>query len=178
MTKFDRVMNFVLQWEGGYVNDPNDPGGETKFGISKRSHPHLDIKNLTREEALAIYREKYWDRIGGDKLDYPEALALMDFAVHSGVGTALEHWRESEDVWALQQSRREYLSSLKNFNAFGRGWMRRVNALDSELDQAVVPTSVELVQIYLGDRILEFEPLKVSVGRSRSGGRKVMARLH
>jgi len=52
---FDNAVNFVLQWEGGYSNDPEDPGKETNFGISKKSYPGLDIKNLTKEKAREIY---------------------------------------------------------------------------------------------------------------------------
>lgn len=170
-------MQFVFAWEGGYVNDPKDPGGETKYGISKRAHPDVDVRNLTKEQARELYRERYWNEVGAEELTYPEALALMDFAVHSGPPTAKRFWEQSEDVWQLQKYRREYLTSLKDFNIYGRGWMRRVQAIDDILDREVVPTSVELVQVYAGDRIVEFEPLKVSVGRSRSGGRKLMARL-
>ena len=48
---FTRAISFVLKWEGGYVNDPADPGGKTKYGISKRYHPKVDIKALTEKEA-------------------------------------------------------------------------------------------------------------------------------
>lgn len=60
--KFEEAVEFVLAYEGGYVNDPNDPGGETNFGISKRAYPNVDIKNLTREDVIDIYRRDYWDR--------------------------------------------------------------------------------------------------------------------
>ena len=50
-TTFDQVIDRVLAHEGGYVNDPDDPGGETKYGISKKAYPKIDIKNLTKEEA-------------------------------------------------------------------------------------------------------------------------------
>jgi len=170
-------MDFVLSWEGGYVNDPRDPGGETKYGISKRAHPDVDIKNLTIEQAKAIYREEYWNRINGDELTFPEALALMDFAVHSGVPTALSYWRQSEDVWQLQKFRREHLRSLKSFNDYGRGWMRRVDAVDAVLDKEVTPTDFELVQLFVGDQVYTFRPRAVSVGRTNNGRRKLMARL-
>jgi lysozyme family protein len=86
---FDRALGFTLAQEGGYVNNPLDPGGETRFGISKRQFPDLDIKELTREAAAVIYREKYWDAIAGDELPPLTALVLFDFAVHSGVSTAV-----------------------------------------------------------------------------------------
>ena len=57
MKDFDKALKFVLKWEGGYSNDPNDPGGETKYGISKRSYPELDISKLTLEQAKDIFIE-------------------------------------------------------------------------------------------------------------------------
>jgi lysozyme family protein len=52
---FDAAISFVLSHEGGYSFDENDPGGETRWGISKRSHPNEDIKNLTVDRAKEIY---------------------------------------------------------------------------------------------------------------------------
>lgn len=55
-------VELVLAAEGGYVNNPSDPGGETKFGISKRSYPKLDIANLTRDDAIALYFTDFWEK--------------------------------------------------------------------------------------------------------------------
>ena len=60
--KFDIAVQQLLRAEGGYVNDPNDPGKETNFGISKRSYKDLDIKKLTVEDAKAIYKRDWWDK--------------------------------------------------------------------------------------------------------------------
>lgn len=60
MAKFVDAVEVILRHEGGYVNNPSDPGGETNFGISKRSYPKLDIKNLTRERAMEIYLHDFW----------------------------------------------------------------------------------------------------------------------
>lgn len=60
MADFDLAISIVLKNEGGYKDDPSDPGGETKYGISKRSYPQVDIKNLTEEEASAIYLRDFW----------------------------------------------------------------------------------------------------------------------
>lgn len=84
MADFTRAINFVLRHEGGYVNDPNDPGGETNFGISKRAHPEVDIANLTATKAAEIYKRDYWKRVRGDDLPDCTALALLDWTVHSG----------------------------------------------------------------------------------------------
>lgn len=79
------ALAFVLQAEGGYSNDPRDPGGETKFGISKRAFPELDVASLTREQAVAIYRERYWRPLMLDELPGALALAVMDAGVNRGV---------------------------------------------------------------------------------------------
>lgn len=82
MASFDRAIGAVLKHEGGYVNDPADPGGETKFGISKRAYPHLDIKNLTVKQAKAIYKRDYWryDRFRQQRV----AGKVFDMAVNMG----------------------------------------------------------------------------------------------
>lgn len=92
MGDFDRAFNFtVRKWEaggqadGGYVNHPDDPGGETKWGISARAHPGLDIRTLTEGQARSIYRERYWAKVRGDDLPPATALALFDWAVHSNL---------------------------------------------------------------------------------------------
>jgi len=85
---FEDAFRNVIGEEGGYVDHPSDPGGETKYGISKRSYPNVDIANLTLEQARAIYKRDYWDRLRGDELPYPLAEFLFDFAVNSGVGAA------------------------------------------------------------------------------------------
>lgn len=57
---FDRIFEELIEIEGGYVNDPEDAGGETKYGISKRQYPEVDIKTLDKEDAKAIYYNDYW----------------------------------------------------------------------------------------------------------------------
>src|SRR5690606_3267043 len=87
--RFRRAVEVVLQHEGGYANDPRDPGGETKWGISKRSYPHLDIANLTREEAIEIYRRDWWQRYGYGRIDDADVAAkVMDLAIKMGPATA------------------------------------------------------------------------------------------
>lgn len=90
MSTFDDAVNLVLQHEGGYVSDPNDPGGETNFGISKRSYPALDIKHLTRPEAIEIYRRDWWERYGMDRVPAFVAPKLFDAMVNMGPSTAVK----------------------------------------------------------------------------------------
>lgn len=80
----------IIDIEGGYDNDPRDPGGETKYGISKRSYPNEDIKNLTKERAYEIYLEDFWNKVQADKLPFPLNLLVTDFAVNSGPSRAVK----------------------------------------------------------------------------------------
>ncbi len=86
MTAFDRAVAFVLREEGGLSEDPADPGGVTKFGISARAHPDLDIRELTAAEATAIYRLEFWDRFGLDRFSDWIAPAMLDTFVNVGSG--------------------------------------------------------------------------------------------
>lgn len=86
---FDHAVAFVLKWEGGLVDDPNDPGGLTKYGISKRAHPGEDIANLTVARATEIYRFEYWLRARCEQMPWPVALGVFDMAVNAGVRAAI-----------------------------------------------------------------------------------------
>jgi lysozyme family protein len=89
-TAFMRLCPFILRLEGGYVNNTNDKGGETKYGISKASYPELDIKNLTEAQATEIYYTHYWLRSKADRIpDLKLALIHFDAAVQSGVSQSL-----------------------------------------------------------------------------------------
>ncbi len=86
---FERALAFILAWEGDGA-PPDDPGGRTRFGISHRAHPGLDISALTPEQARALYRRDYWQRLRCDELPPPVALALMDSAVNCGRRRAVQ----------------------------------------------------------------------------------------
>ena len=85
---FNRAFEIVLRFEGGYVYDPDDPGGETKYGISKRQYPHLDIKNLTKEQAKEIYYSDYWLRAKCHLLPYGLDIYHFDTSVNVGIRRA------------------------------------------------------------------------------------------
>ncbi len=74
---FEQAVKIILEKEGGYVNHPKDPGGETKFGITKKFYPNVDIKNLTIEKAAEIYRKEYWGKIQAELM--PSYLRLIAF---------------------------------------------------------------------------------------------------
>lgn len=66
---FEEIINLVFQEEGDYENNPDDPGGETKYGISKRNYPNLNIKDLTKEQATEIYHRDYWNKFRFDDIE-------------------------------------------------------------------------------------------------------------
>lgn len=87
--RFDYAVNIVLSDEGGYVNDSKDSGGETKYGISKRSYPNVDIASLTREGAKDIYRRDFWEKSNYDKIeDLALATKVFDIGVNVGIHEA------------------------------------------------------------------------------------------
>lgn len=146
---FDVAIERILSHEGGYVNHPSDPGGETKWGISKRSYPNLNIKELTREQAKEIYKRDFWDKINGDALYDGVAFQALDFAVNSGIGTAIRYLQralgvaddghfgpvsqaaaksmsESDQIMRLNAERLDFMRKLKVWPQFGAGWAGRI----------------------------------------------------
>jgi lysozyme family protein len=88
---FLRAIKITLQNEGGYVNNPKDPGGETNFGISKRSYPTLDIKNLTKDDATAIYYRDWWSTHPFEQMTSADlACKVFDTCVNLGVSRGVK----------------------------------------------------------------------------------------
>ena len=83
-SEFETAMKFVREAEGGYYNHPNDPGGETMFGLTKRDYPLLDIKNLTREQADEIFWQDYWLKSSAYLIPYPAYISFFDSVVNTG----------------------------------------------------------------------------------------------
>lgn len=148
---FETSINRLLGIEGGYVNNPEDPGGETNWGISKRSYPRLNIKELTREQAIALYHRDFWTPIGGDSLPEGVGFQLLDFAVNSPLATALRAVQRAVGVAddghigpvtvaAIKSTephdlimrflsvRLVFMTNCKNWPNASRGWARRVAA--------------------------------------------------
>lgn len=95
-TRFENFFHFILKWEGdAYENDPSDNGGATKYGIDQRSHPTVDIRNLTLAEAKAIYLDSYWNKIRGDDMPAKVGEVMMDIAVNNGSGRAVKWLQEA-----------------------------------------------------------------------------------
>lgn len=148
---FDKAFELLIGHEGGYVNHPADPGGETKYGVSKRAYPTEDIKNLTLDRAKLIYARDYWEAAGCN--EWPEAIRfdVFDVAVNSGVGTAIKMvqracFAEVDGklgpktrlavkamnplvlLARINGARLEYMTDLPTWSTFGRGWAKRIAA--------------------------------------------------
>tara|TARA_B100001057_G_scaffold469378_1_gene529625 strand:- start:4815 stop:5327 length:513 start_codon:yes stop_codon:yes gene_type:complete len=89
---WEKSLEIILHHEGGYVNHPKDPGGETNMGVTKRVYEEhggtKDMKELTHEDVAPIYKKGYWDRVKGDDLPEGLDLCIFDFAVNAGPGRA------------------------------------------------------------------------------------------
>lgn len=146
---FDRAHAFIAKWEGGWSDDDYDPGGLTRYGISQRAYPDLDLSKLTREGARELYRRDYWQAAKCDMLPKPLALVHFDAAVNQGVGRAAMFLQGALGVTqdgiigplTLQAAqgadipvtvteycarRGRHYGNLSTFHRFGLGWMRRL----------------------------------------------------
>jgi lysozyme family protein len=132
----------TLTYEGGYTNDPRDPGGATNWGITifdarlywKPDASPADVKAMPKAVAIDIYRQKYWAKLGCDARPAGVDFVEFDFGVNSGVKRALSY-RTALDaqklspvayVKAFCAKRSSFLHSLRTFSCFGKGWSRRV----------------------------------------------------
>lgn len=151
-SRFNEYVVRVLDNEGGYVNNPMDPGGATNYGITQRiarAHGFTgDMRNFPQSKAIEIYRSDYWNAIRGDDLPQSLAWQVFDYSVNSGpvraiktlqsvVGVTADGALGPKTIAAVNASNEaaaimKYLSARLAFNAdlgtwptFGRGWARR-----------------------------------------------------
>lgn len=132
-SSFNQAIEFTLRWEGGYVDNPQDPGGETNFGISKKAYPHLNIKELTKEQAKEIYHRDYWTKVGCPEIAYPLDIVIFDTAVNLGVARASDFLKITHDVESCLLLRLKFYVGLKIAKTFIFGWTRRVISLWDEV---------------------------------------------
>jgi lysozyme family protein len=175
MTTFDQVFRLVVGEEGGLSTDPADPGNwtggapgkglcrGTKFGTAASAHPELDVAALTLDDARAIYRRDYWDKVAGNRLPPPLALLVFDAAVNNGVARA-SRWLQAAAGCApdgmvgpatlaavqkqagqgaalcaeFQAQRLAFMASLPGWQHFGLGWSRRLCRLPFDAMQMAV----------------------------------------
>ena len=153
--RFRAALELVLDVEKGFANHAWDNGGKTKFGISARSYPELDIENLTREQAAAIYWRDFWQVAPCAELPWEIGYPLFDAAVHHGPGRAVKllqsaigatadgEWgpksaavfaRRSNNLVELLEDflswRGVFMAGLEDFDKAGRGWLKRLLAVE------------------------------------------------
>lgn len=163
--RLEACLPYIFAGEGGYTNNPKDPGNwtggkvgkgvlkGTKYGIAANSFPTLDIKNLTKEQAADIYRARYWTTAGCDQLEAGVDLPIFDVSVNSGPGRARQ-FRDATAAYRvpevrikeISKKRRAFYQGLSTFKTFGKGWLARVAkieaaALRMALAAAGMPTS-------------------------------------
>lgn len=176
----ETATDWILVHEGGYVNHRDDPGGATNMGVIQRTYDawrdrkelqRQSVRNITKEEVVAIYKDQFWDKIWGDILPNGLDYAMYDFAINSGPVRAIKFIqrilgvaedgvmgnvtygaiRSKNDVEQLIIdlcfARWNWLKRLRHWNTFGRGWTRRVMGEEEgvqERDHGVIDRGVML----------------------------------
>lgn len=150
---FEQAFTKLIGHEGGYVNHPDDPGGETNWGVTKRVAQEGgyqgSMKDFTQAQAMAIYKRQYWDKVSADSLPDDARFDVFDAAVNSGVGQSVKWLQRALGVTddgvigkqtldAAQAAeggilakrfngqRLMFMTNLKTWPTFGKGWARRV----------------------------------------------------
>lgn len=140
MTIFDKALQFVLKWEGGYVNNPNDKGGATNKGITQNTYNSWlkskgqnlkDVRNITDSEVREIYYNNYWLKAGCDKMSEKFAILAFDTAVNMGVGRVQEFLKSAEykypDKFIIARiAKYAEFAKVGNQKVFLQGWLNRV----------------------------------------------------
>jgi hypothetical protein len=138
-SNFDQAVEFVLEREGLLSNHANDRGGLTKYGISQKANPDVDVANLTRSDAIAIYKDRYWDSIGADNMNMATALVAFDASVNHGVGTAKNMLNETNgDVGDMLKWRLDFYDGIVDRDSsqgvFLNGWNNRIAHLSDAIE--------------------------------------------
>ena len=158
---FKECLDLVLKSEGGWVNNPKDPGGETNLGVTKRvweewvGHPVDSLKKLTKDDVAPLYEQKYWRPCYGEVLPRGLDFVVFSMGVNAGPGRAVKLLQQSIGcvpdgvigpttrgfisdsnpttlISKFSETRREYYRALKTFPVFGRGWLARVDKEEQE----------------------------------------------
>jgi lysozyme family protein len=161
INNFKECLDLVLKSEGGWVNHPSDPGGETNLGVTKRvwieyvGHPVESLKKLTKEDVAPLYELKYWRPCYCEVLPRGLDFVVFSMGVNAGPGRSVKllqsaigcvpdgvigpRTRElisasnsANLIAKFSETRREYYRSLKTFPIFGKGWLARVDREEQE----------------------------------------------
>jgi lysozyme family protein len=161
ISNFQECLDLVLKSEGGWVNNPADPGGETNLGVTKRvwveyvGHPVDSLKKLTKDDVAPLYELKYWRPCYCEVLPRGLDFVVFSMGVNAGPGRSVKllqcaigcvpdgvigpRTRElisssngADIIQKFSTARREYYQSLKTFPIFGKGWLLRVDREEQE----------------------------------------------
>jgi lysozyme family protein len=160
-SNFQECLDLVLKSEGGWVNHPNDPGGETNLGVTKAvweefvGHPVKTMKDLTKDDVAPMYALKYWRPCYCEVLPRGLDFVVFSMGVNAGPGRSIKLLQQSIGclpdgvigpktrelisssngatlIAKFSETRREYYRSLKTFPIFGKGWLTRVDREEQE----------------------------------------------
>ena len=158
--KFSEALEVILHHEGGYVNHPKDPGGETNLGVTKRVYEDFggtkDMKELTKEDVEPIYKKNYWDRVKGDNLPEGLDLCIFDFAVNAGPGRAAK-----------------FLQKLIGVTQDGGIGPQTLGALQSAIGEDVRTQTREMIEKYQNERHNYYQSLSTFETFGRGWTRRV-----
>ena len=158
--KFSEALEVILHHEGGYVNHPKDPGGETNLGVTKRVYEDFggtkDMKELTKEDVEPIYKKNYWDRVKGDDLPEGLDLCIFDFAVNAGPGRAAK-----------------FLQKLIGVTQDGGIGPQTLGALQSAIGEDVRTQTREMIEKYQNERHNYYQSLSTFETFGRGWTRRV-----
>jgi lysozyme family protein len=160
-SNFQECLDLVLKSEGGWVNNPADPGGETNLGVTKRvweeyiGHAVQSLKKLTKDDVAPLYELKYWRPCYCEVLPRGLDFVVFSMGVNAGPGRSIKLLQQSIGcvpdgvigpktrnlisssngatlIAKFSETRREYYNSLKTFPIFGKGWLARVDREEQE----------------------------------------------
>ena len=160
MSNYNECLKIILMHEGGYVNHPKDPGGETNLGVTKRVYEEWggtkEMKDLTVEDVEPIYKKNYWDKIKGDDLPDGLDLCVFDFGVNAGPGRAAK-----------------FLQKLLGVTQDGGIGPQTLGALQSAIGEDVVTQTREMIEKYQSMRQEYYESLSTFETFGRGWTRRV-----
>ena len=161
---FDYALLFTLKWEGGYVDDPDDPGGKTKYGVTERTFEYAkmkgivnkeSVKDIEKEDVEAIYKSLYWERLGCDRMPLWVAVLVFDTGVNQGL-----HWSGLHLQRALNDLKEHHkkapVFALKEDGIIGPKTLIAVNAMT--LDSLEEVKSL-FIRLYCVNRDLRYVEL-------------------
>ena len=165
MSNYNECLKIILMHEGGYVNHPKDPGGETNLGVTKRVYEEWggtkEMKDLTVEDVEPIYKKNYWDKIKGDDLPDGLDLCVFDFGVNAGPGRAAK-----------------FLQKLLGVTQDGGIGPQTLGALQSAIGEDKVTQTREMIEKYQSMRQEYYEGLSTFDTFGKGWTRRVEETTH